>query len=184
MGAVLLLLILPFVLSSMPAAYLGGSLELSKDIFYWVLLASLVFVALLIYAWDNLAMKIVLSQRNQLIVSIISGAILGLIAGIVGIGGGVYLVPLIIMLGLGTEKEAAACGSIFIWLTSCSGLIARLQYNAIDISNYIPLIVAVLIGGFAGSWLGSSRLSPRIMQKMLGLIILVAIGFLIRKLIL
>lgn len=176
-------LILPFILSSIPMAFVGGSLQLPKEIFYWILLASLVFVALRIYAWDNLSLKIELGQRAQLITSIISGALLGLVAGIVGIGGGVYLVPLIILLGLGTEKEAAACGTIFIWMTSCSGLIARLQYNAIDISNYMPLIVAVLIGGFAGSWLGSSRLSPGIMQKVLGLIILIAIGFLIRKVI-
>lgn len=176
-------LILPFVLSSIPMAYLGGFLKLPQTIFYWILLASLVFVALRIYAWDNLSLKIDLSQRAQLITSIISGALLGLIAGIVGIGGGIYLVPLIILLGLGTEKEAAACGTVFIWMTSCSGLIARLQYNAIDISDYIPLIVAVLIGGFAGSWLGSSRLSPKVMQKVLGLIVLVAVGFLVKKVI-
>ncbi len=176
-------LILPFVLSSMPAAYLGGSLELPKDQFYWVLLASLVFVALRIYVWDNLSMKIDLGEHAQLMTSIISGAVLGLIAGIVGIGGGIYLVPLIILLGLGTEKEAAACGAIFIWMTSCSGLIARLQYHSIEFSNYVPLIIAVLIGGFAGSWLGSSRLPPKVMQKVLGLIVLVAIGFLVKKVI-
>ena len=176
-------LILPFVLSSMPAAYLGGSLELPKDQFYWVLLASLVFVALRIYVWDNLSMKIDLGEHAQLVTSIISGAVLGLIAGIVGIGGGIYLVPLIILLGLGTEKEAAACGAIFIWMTSCSGLIARLQYHSIEFSNYVPLIIAVLIGGFAGSWLGSSRLPPKVMQKVLGLIVLVAIGFLVKKVI-
>jgi len=176
-------LILPFVLSSIPAAFVGGSLQLPKEMFYWVLLASLVFVALRIYFWDSLSLKISLSRKNQLIISILSGAILGLIAGIAGIGGGVYLVPLIILFGLGTEKEAAACGTIFIWLTSCSGLIARLQFNAIDVGDYTPLIVAVLAGGFAGSWLGSSRLSPRTMQKVLGLIVLIAIGFLIRKLV-
>ena len=176
-------LILPFVLSSIPMAYLGGVLALPKNIFYWLLLLSLVFVALRIYIWDGLSLKINLSQRAQLLTSIISGALLGLLAGIVGIGGGIYLVPLIILLGLGTEKEAAACGTIFIWMTSCSGLIARLQYNAIEINHYVPLIIAVLIGGFAGSWLGSSKLSPRVMQKLLGLIILVAIGFLIRKVI-
>ena len=176
-------LILPFVLSSIPMAYLGGSIHVPKIIFYWVLLASLVFVALRIYVWDELSLRLSLDKNSQLAVSIISGAILGLVAGIVGIGGGIYLVPIIILLGLGTEKEAAACGVIFIWLTSCSGIVARLQTHTIDITDYLPMIVAVIAGGYAGSWLGSSRLSPKVMQKVLGLIILIAIILLTKKLV-
>jgi hypothetical protein len=101
-----------------------------------------------------------------------------------GIGGGIYLVPLIILLGLGTAKEAAACGVIFIWVNSLSGLVSRLQHNAIDLSAYIPMIIAVLIGGALGSYTGAVKYPPRVMEKVLGIIILVAIGFLLRKLIL
>lgn len=107
---------------------------------------------------------------------------LGLIAGIVGIGGGIYLVPLVIILGLGSEKEAAACGAVFIWLNSLAGLLSRLQYNSLDLTNYTLLILAVLIGGTLGSFMGSFRFSPKIMEKILGVVILVAIFFLIKKL--
>jgi len=107
-----------------------------------------------------------------------------LVAGIVGIGGGVYLVPLIIILGLGTTKEAAACGAIFIWMNSLSGLLARLQYNAIDFADYTPLIVAVFIGGAMGSFLGATKYPAKFMEKVLGIIILVAIIFLLKKVIL
>lgn len=174
-------LILPFLISSVPMAYLGGSLNLSKEIFYWILLISLIFVAVRIYFWQNIAIKFNFQQKEKVIISIIAGSVLGLIAGIVGIGGGIYLVPLIIVLGLGTEKEAAACGAIFIWLNSFSGLLSRLQYNSIDLTNYIPLIVAVIIGGTLGSYMGSFKFSPKFMDKVLGIVILIAIFLLAKK---
>ena len=162
-------------------AYLGGSFQLPKEIFYWVLLISLIFVAARIYLWQNTSITLNLKKNEKIIVSLIIGAVLGLVAGIVGIGGVIYLVPLIIILGLGTEKEAAACGAIFIWLNSCSGLLSRLQYNSIDLTNYIPLIIAVIAGGALGSYMGSSRFSPKVMEKILGLVIIVAIIFLTQK---
>ena len=174
-------LILPFLISSMPSAYLGGALQLPKELFYWVLLLSLVFVALRIYFWQNTSLLIGLGKRGKFFLSLVTGSILGLVAGIVGIGGGIYLVPLIIILGLGTEKEAAACGAIFIWLNSLSGLLSRFQHNPIDLTDYIPLIAAVIAGGALGSFMGSFKFSPKVMEKMLGAIILIAIVFLSRK---
>jgi uncharacterized membrane protein YfcA len=174
-------LVLPFLISSIPMAYLGGSLKLPKEIFYWILLISLVFVALRIYAWQNTTIKMNIDQNGKILISLIAGSMLGLVAGIVGIGGGIYLVPLIIILGLGTGKEAAACGAVFIWLNSCSGLISRIQYNSIDLTNYIPLIAAVLAGGTMGSFMGSFKFSPKVMEKILGAVIIVAIIFLTGK---
>jgi len=162
-------------------AYIGGSLKLPKEIFYWVLLMSLVFVAVHLYFWQNTTIKLNIGQKGKIIISLLAGSVLGLVAGIVGIGGGIYLVPLIIILGLGTEKEAATCGAIFIWLNSFSGLLSRLQYNSIDLTNYIPLIVAVLAGGTLGSFMGSFKFSPKVMEKILGSEIIVAIFFLTKK---
>lgn len=173
-------LVAPFLLASIPMAYLGGALQLPKEVFYWVLLASLVVVALRIYFWRNTAFRLELGRAGKIYVSLLAGGILGLVAGIVGIGGGIYLVPLIIILGLGTEQQAAACGAIFVWLNSLAGLISRLQYNAIELSDYIPLIVAVVLGGALGSWLGASRLSRNAMEKILGIIVVVAIIMLSR----
>ncbi len=174
-------LVLPFFISSIPMSYLGGSLKLQKEIFYWILLVTLIFVALRIYLWENVSLKYNIGKSQQLIISLIAGSLLGLIAGIVGIGGGIYLVPLIIILGLGSEKEAAACGAIFIWVNSMSGIIARLHYNPVNISEFIPLIITVLIGGSLGSHMGSTKLAPKTMQKLLGGVIIAAIIFLIKK---
>ena len=174
-------LIAPFLVSSIPMAYLGGMLNLPKEVFYGLLFGSLLFVALRIYFWKNVALQINISRQGVIVVSLVSGSILGLIAGSVGIGGGVYLVPLILVLGLGTEKQAAACGAVFIWLNSLSGLAARLQYHVVDLSNYIIIIVAVTIGGILGSYLGASRYTPQTMQRVLGIVILIALGFLAQK---
>ena len=134
-----------------------------------------------IYLWKDTGFRLLLSQRQKIIVSLSAGSILGLVAGIVGIGGGVYLVPLIIMLNLGSQKEAAAAGVVFVWVVSLSGLISRLQYNSIDLLEYVPLIMAVMLGGFLGSYMGSFKYSPKAMEKSLGIVILVAIVFLVKK---
>ncbi len=176
-------LIIPFFVSSIPMSYIGGLLKMQKEIFYWILLITLIFVALRIYVWRNTSLKLDIGKTQQIIISLVTGSILGLVAGIVGIGGGIYLVPLIIILGLGSEKEAAASGAIFVWVNSMSGLIARFQYNPINITEFIPLIIVVLIGGTLGSHMGSSRFSPKTMQKLLGGIIIIAIIFLTKKII-
>lgn len=173
--------VFPFLITSVPMAYFGGSLKVSNELFYWILLISLIVVALRMYCMENIAFKLNLSSFQKKIISLCAGALLGLISGIVGIGGGIYLVPLIIILGLGNEKEAAACGSVFILLNSISGLISRFQYNSIDLTNYIPIIIAVLLGGFAGSFMGSFKFSVKAITKILGIVILIAIFFLIKK---
>ncbi len=176
-------LIIPFLIPSIPMAYLGGSLTLPKEIFYLVLLTSLVFVAARIFFSKHTTIRIAISHRGKVVVSLLAGSGLGLLAGAVGIGGGIYLVPLIIILGMGTEKEAAACGAVFIWLNSFSGLASRLQYNSVDLSDFIPLIIVVVVGGALGSYMGSFKSSPRIMEKTLGSVILLAIFFLTKKMI-
>jgi uncharacterized membrane protein YfcA len=175
-------LILPFMVTSIPFSYLGGSLVLPEEIFYWLLLITLCVVLVRIYAFDTVALRVTPGRSGQIAIALFTGSLLGFIAGSVGIGGGVYLVPLIIILGLGTEKEAAACGAAFVLLNSVSGLIARLPRHGIDILEIMPLLVAVLVGGLAGSQAGSARFSSRMMDKILGVIILVAILFLVRRL--
>ncbi|MDH5446691.1 MAG: sulfite exporter TauE/SafE family protein [Gammaproteobacteria bacterium] len=177
-------LILPFLITSIPMAYLGGSLQLDKQTFYWVLLISLCFVAARIYLWSSTSLQLNLSARSKLVLALFTGSILGLVAGVAGIGGGIYLVPLIIILGLGTQKEAAAAGVIFIFINSLAGLIARLQYNMIDFGEYVPMIIAVALGGILGSHLGAVRYSPKTMERLLGGLVILAIILIGRKLIL
>ena len=173
-------LIAPFILASIPMAYLGGMLHLPKFLFYMLLLISLILAAARLY-FPRTARPFSLNQKNRLLLSLGGGALLGLVAGITGIGGGVYLVPLVILLGLGTAKEAAACGTFFIWVNSVSGLLARVQYNSIDLGPYLPLVIAAVVGGMAGTIMGAGRFQPQTMQRILGSILIVAILMLGRK---
>lgn len=176
-------LVIPFLVSSMPMTYIGAMLPLPKSVFLWLLWFSLIFVALRIYAFATPTLQLPLSNTQKLVIAILSGAVLGLLSGIVGIGGGIYLVPLIIILGLGNAKEAAACGVVFIFLNSCIGLIGRLQHQPVNLLDYWSLILAVIVGGFAGSYLGASRFKPGTVEKILGLVIVSAILLLGERLI-
>jgi uncharacterized membrane protein YfcA len=175
-------LIIPFLAASAPMAYLGGALHVPKEIFYSALFFSLLFAAWRIY-FPKDTKPLQLGPVGKIALSLAAGAVLGLIAGITGIGGGVYLVPLIIILGLGSAKEAAVCGSVFIWVNSVSGLLARMQYNSIDLTPYLPLFIAVFAGGLAGAYMGSARFVAQTMQKILGSILVVAVVFLVVKIV-
>jgi len=172
-------LIVPFVSTSVPAAYVGGLLPVSPNLFYGLLWGTLVLVAVRIFVWNDVALDISLTRFAEILLSLALGTGLGLGAGIVGIGGGIYLVPLILILGLGTEREAAAAGAVFTWINSVAGLAARVQRLAVDWTDLAPLGGAVAVGAVIGAWMGASWLSRRAMQRVLGGIVLLAIVLLL-----
>lgn len=174
--------VFPFLVTSVPLSYYSGSLLLPKELFLSLLTATLIVVAIRIYLINDLRLKLGLTPLTKSLLSLIVGALLGFISGSVGIGGGIYLVPLIIMLGIGTPKEAAAAGALFIWANSLAGLSSRFQRGAIDLELMLPLLVAVIIGGALGARFGSVKSSPDTIEKLLGIVVLVAIGLLLYKL--
>ncbi|MBT3590758.1 MAG: sulfite exporter TauE/SafE family protein [Candidatus Marinimicrobia bacterium] len=176
-------LIIPFLVTSIPMTFIAGSLDVPETLFKLFLLGTLILVAVRIYIINDLKISIQLSSNQKWIFILSVGAILGFIAGSVGIGGGIYLVPLIIMFGLGTEKEAAASGAMFIWVNSLVGVIARAQIGTFEPGFILPLAGAVLIGGFAGSYMGAIKFRPKTIQKIMGGVIIIAILFLIKGII-
>jgi uncharacterized membrane protein YfcA len=174
-------LIVPFLVTSVPMAYLAGTLALPEKNFQVLLLVTLIIVVLRIFLLNDLKFSFQLSGFKKWIFIIGLGGILGFVSGAVGIGGGIYLVPLIIMFGLGSEKEAAAAGAMFIWVNSLAGVIARAQTGTFDPEFIMPLAGAVAIGGIAGSYLGSSKFNAKTIQRIMGVVIIVAIIFLLRK---
>ena len=174
-------LVAPFLITSIPVSYLAGSVELPELIFQIILTMTLLLVVSRIYFFDRLAIKYQLSKIEKWLLAIFLGSFLGFIAGAVGIGGGICLVPLIIMFGLGTTKEASAAGAMFIWFNSLAGLLPRLQSGTYDIKFITPLVFAVLLGGFTGSYFGSVRFEPIFIQKIMGCVIIIAIIFLIQR---
>ena len=176
-------IIMPFIVTSIPMAYVGGALELSQEIFLWLLMITLILVVVRIYVIGRLTIRLKLDNFQNLVFSLLLGGILGFIAGTVGIGGGIYLVPLLIMFSIAKEKEAAAAGAVFIWINSLAGLTARVQRGIMDFEIILPIIVAVSIGGFIGSYFGSFKFKPIVIQRTLGVAIIIAIIFISQKLI-
>ncbi|MFO7609876.1 MAG: sulfite exporter TauE/SafE family protein [Candidatus Krumholzibacteriia bacterium] len=175
-------LVAPFLVTSMPAAWLGGSLHLPRGVFLWLLASTLTLVLVRIYLVGELRLRLRLAGPLRLVFPPVLGAVLGFVAGTVGIGGGVYLVPLLIMFGLADEKRAAAAGAVFIWFNSAAGLAARWPRGHADPASVLPLVVAVACGGWLGSSLGSLRCAPRTIQRTLGLVVAVAVVFIARRL--
>ena len=174
-------LVIPFIITSVPLAYFAGSIKLNESFFQVMLLISLVIIAIRIYILNDLVLSIQLTKVQKWFVIIFIGSSLGFIAGAIGIGGGIYLIPLIIILGLGTEKEAAAAGTVFVWSNSLAGLAPRYQFLRFEYDMLLPSILSVIIGGSLGSYFGATKYEPQTIQKIMGIIIIVAILFLLRK---
>lgn len=175
-------LVWPFLLASMPMAYVGGLLDLSRPVFMMILLASLLLIAARIYLLPELSFQFNLGEKQRTAVALAVGGPLGFVAGIVGIGGGILLVPLIILFALAPARNAAAIGTVFVFVNSLTGLVARLQNSTLDFQLLIPLAGAVFIGGLMGANMGAFRLAPRTIQKVLGVVILVAAAMLSKEL--
>ena len=159
-------------------------MSLPEGVFQAILLVSLIAVAARIYLWKTPVLDLPETRTFRWILIATVGSVLGFIAGTVGIGGGIYLVPIILISGLGTTKEASATGAGFILFNSVTGLIARAGQESLEWELILPLGLAVLIGGFAGSRLGAGHWEARWIQQVLGAIIIVAIVFLARALVL
>ena len=117
-------------------AFFGGSLHLEENTFQIVLLLSLIAVAARIYLWKDPILKLPSSKGFRIGLSVVSGALLGFVASVVGIGGGIYLVPLILLTGIGTAREAAATGAAFILINSISGLMARARFDELPLGAH------------------------------------------------
>jgi uncharacterized membrane protein YfcA len=176
-------IIVPFLVASIPAAWYGGRLQLSETVFQALLLVTLVAVAVRIYFWADPVFRLPQGKSFLLGLSLLLGGLLGFVAGAVGIGGGIYLVPIIIMTGIGTTKEASATGAAFILFNSVAGVAARASWSELPWDLVVPLALTVTVAGYIGSHMGAARWQARTIQRVLGAIIIVAILFLARRLV-
>lgn len=168
-------LLWPFLLASVPFAYLGGRTPLSNAT--TSLLLGLVLLAaalrfLMISRPPGFQLR--LEGWRFFAVALPLGAVLGFLAGATGIGGGIFLSPILFAIGWASLKEAGAVASAFIVLNSLAGLAAKLPRSPLDTHLLLPLTAVVAMGALVGSFAGARRLPPRALQAMLGAVLLAA----------
>lgn len=166
--------ILPFFVLSIPMAYAGGRLEIGKEEFQLLLGLSLVVAGarMMWVAPSDHAIRPV-SRAKAWTVGLPVGGLLGLLSGLVGIGGGVFLAPLLLLMGWTNVKQTAAAASLFVLVNSVAGLTGQLVKGIYIDEMILPLGVAVLIGGQIGSRMGAYRMPPAVIRRLLAAIILV-----------
>lgn len=172
------------LLFSLPFAYIGGSMQVDAMVIHSLLLASLLIILFrLIYFDENKHQQDKIVKPSAYLAIAGLGAVLGFLAGLVGIGGGIYLVPALLLLHITSIKQAAACGGAFILCNSVVGLLAKWQSQAIPFSfaELAPYLIAVGVGGILGSQFSISQKNQRILQKLLLLVMMIACLLLARK---
>ena len=155
-GNLNLKLLTPYLIGSIPFALIGGSLPVDKKIFELILFLTLTIAGLsLLLNFRSYDDKSKIYKKIPYSLSIIIGGILGLISGIVGIGGGIFLSPILFLLKVAKPNHIVAATSLFILLNSVFGIIGQLTKNSefSDVHDYFYLLIAVLIGGQIGNYL-------------------------------
>ena len=149
-------LLIPYLIGSIPLAFIGGSLPVEKKIFEILLFAVLLIAgSLLLINFKSYDDKKESYRNIPYLMSIIIGGMLGFISGVVGIGGGIFLSPILFLLKVARPKHIIVAASLFILINSVSGIIGQLTKNLIltEVQNYFYLLIAVLIGGQVGNYL-------------------------------
>ena len=172
-------LLIPYLIGSLPLAFIGGSLQIDKSLFeiflFLVLSGAGILLLFKFKSYDNNEENY---KKIPIIISIFIGSLLGLISGVVGIGGGIFLSPILFLLRVGKPKHIVTTASLFILVNSLSGIFGQLTKNAVlnEMSDYWLLFLAVLIGGQIGNFLNLKVFPTRILALVTsGLVIFVAI---------
>ena len=178
-GNLNLKLLIPYLTGSIPLAFIGGSLPVDKQLFeillFLVLLIAGIFLLLNFKSYDDNEENY---RKIPFIISIFIGGILGFASGVVGIGGGIFLSPILFLIRAARPKHIVTAASLFILINSASGIIGQLTKNSVltEIQNYWPLLIVVLIGGQLGNFLNLKVFPTRVLALVTaGLVLFVAI---------
>ena len=174
-GNLNLKLLLPYLIGSIPLAFIGGSLQIDKNLFEIFLFIVLAIAGTLLLinfkSYDDNES----SYRDiPILISIIIGGILGFVSGVVGIGGGIFLSPILFLIKAAKPKHIVTAASLFIFINSISGVIGQLTKNIVlnDISNYWYLFLVVIIGGHIGNYLNLKIFPTRFLALITSVLVL------------
>ena len=161
----------PFALLSIPMAFVGGYLDLPTHLFKVLIGIVLLFSAA--YFFWRPGDDHVRSPPARL-VAVGSGGALGLLAGLTGTGGGIFLTPLLLIMRWSRTKTAAATSALFILVNSIAGLLGNVAATSNIPGVVLPMAMAAVLGGSAGSYFGSTRFPPAWIKRLLALVLVIA----------
>jgi uncharacterized membrane protein YfcA len=163
----------PFLVMSIPMAYLGGLWRLDNHTFFIVLGVTLIVAAVALWLKpQNITAE---NRYNKRSINIALGGGIGFLSGLVSIGGGIFLSPILHFINWSEAKKISALASLFILVNSISGLFGQLQQQATFEWKFIwPLLLCVLVGGQIGSRLGAKRFNPIYVKRITAVLILLA----------
>ena len=174
-GNLNLKLLIPYLIGSIPLAFIGGSLPIEKE-FFEILLFIVLTIAgvLLLFKFNSYDDKIEIFRKIPILVSILIGGILGFVSGVAGVGGGIFLSPILFLLKAGKPKHIVTTASLFILINSLSGIFGQLTKSTVlnEIQNYWFLFLAVLIGGQIGNFLNLKIFPTRILALVTAALVL------------
>ena len=170
--------ILPLALLSVPMAFLGATIKLSQDTFFIILGCSLIVAAILLWIRTRkiISEDLNTAQPNTYLKDGLLGGSIGLLSGMVGIGGGIFLSPLLNLIKWDTPKKIAATASIFILVNSIAGIAGQLTnlQGDFNIIRILLLCIAVFLGGQLGSRMGAIRFNPVVIRRMTAILVFAA----------
>ncbi len=160
--------VLPFAALSVPMAFLGAQVPIGKEAFTLLLGISLALAGLrILYIRKDRGQRRPLTQMKAWVYGLPIGALVGFFSGLIGIGGGIFLSPILILMRWATVKEASAAAAFFIFVNSLSGLLGRLPSGFSFGPDIMALGAAAFMGGIFGSTLGAKRFEEVWLRRVL-----------------
>lgn len=165
-------LFLSFAITSIPMAFIGGMITIDASIYKKILAVLLIFAILkMLNVFGRESSKV---KDVKLWQGLIVGAAIGFFSGLIGIGGGIILSPVILLLHWGKMKEAAAVSALFIWVNSAAGLIGQFSSGASLPKEAFIFVIFALIGGFLGGYYGSKKVNNQHLRYVLAFVLILA----------
>ena len=165
-------LFIPLAIASVPAAYAGGLLSIDPHL-YKQLLGGLLFISAVRLAIP-LKKEVLVVQHFNIVLVVMIGASIGFLSGMIGIGGGIILSPLLILVRYSDVKTTSGISALFIFVNSIAGLLGQMN-QGIEFSSSMSVMIAVAIaGGLIGSYIGARQLNISMLKKVLAVVLFIA----------
>ena len=174
-GNLNLKLLIPYLIGSIPFAFFGASLQISKDLFEIILFLILTIAGILLFIESrSLINKEFKLNKIPKIFSILIGSVIGFFSGLIGIGGGIFLSPILFLIKAGQPKQIITSASLFILINSIFGVAGQITKDIVfdNFFSFWPLFFAVLIGGQIGNFLNIKFLSNKILALITSLLVI------------